>query len=308
MRRLKGAVGLSGIDRRVVLGALPGLWLVAGCGTKAVRREPPSSPAAPDLSRSFALLESRFGARLGVFARNTGTGRTIVYRQGERFALCSTYKTYAVAALLKARTLGGFGQVIPISTSDLVEGSPVTSTAVGSGMTISQLSAAAITKSDNTAANLLLKLLGGPQGVTAFARSIGDRITRLDRNEPSLNADAPGDPRDTTTPAALGTGYQALVLGDALAAPERSRLKSWLLATTTGTHRIRAGLPAGWTTGDKTGTGDHAALNDVAITWPGQGAPLVIAVLTDKPGSASAATGNEALLAQATALLVPALS
>jgi beta-lactamase class A len=253
-------------QRRTILTALLSLPIVAGCGPA----EP--APVTPgrqdDTTGRLADLERRYGVRLGVFGLNVATGRSIRHRQDERFAMCSTFKTYAAAALLKAHTE--------------LTNSPVTETKVDTGMTVSELCEAAIAKSDNAAGNQLLKLLGGPEAVTRFARSIGDTTTRLDRWEPELNRAMPGDERDTTTPAAIAGAYQALALGEALPVAERERLKSWLIASTTGNARIRAGLPHGWVTGDKTGSGDYATANDVAITWTDIGHPLVLAVLSDK--------------------------
>ena len=257
-------------------------------------------------------LERRYGARLGVFAANTGTGRTIRHRQDERFAMCSVFKTYLVAALLRSHPLGSgyFGQRVPFTRADLVLNSPVTGSRVEdgtaqAGMTVAELCEATITCSDNTAANLLLRLLGGPGEVTSFARSIGDPATRLDRWEPELNTAVPGDPRDTTTPAAIAAGYRALVLGDALPGPERQQLAAWLIANTTGGTRLRAGLPPEWAVGDKTGAGKFGTLNDVAIAWPPDGEPWVIAVLSDRP--AESASGDDALLAEAARAVVTAL-
>jgi beta-lactamase class A len=153
-------------------------------------------------------------------------------------------------------------------------------------MTLAQLCEAAITLSDNTAANLILASLGGPHGVTSFARSLGDALTRLDRTEPTLNEAAPGDPRDTTTPLSMLKDVEALVLGDALSAASRDRLTTWLLGNRTGDARLRAGVPGGWRCGDKTGTGNHGTANDVGVLWPPHGAPVIVsAYLTESTGS-----------------------
>jgi beta-lactamase class A len=176
---------------------------------------------------------------------------------------------------------------------------------VGTGMTVSALCEAAITKSDNTAGNQLLKLLGGPAAVTKFARSIGDNRTRLDRWETELNTALRGDDRDTTTPSAIGGGYRSLVLGKALKTPERAQLKSWLIANTTGATRIRAGLPAGWKTADKTGSGDFGSLNDIAITWTDRGDPIVISILSDK--AVADAKGDNAMLSDTAKVVSGAL-
>lgn len=278
-------------------GALASLLLLvplaAGCDSSSKSEATPSVSAtsgAKTDDTALRDLEQQRGARVGVFAVDTGSGRTFGYRQDERFAFDSTFKALACGALLHAHPLssGFFDQVQHFTKDELVANSPISNTRVDSGMTASELCHAAITVSDNTAGNQLLKLLGGPQALTAFLRSIGDQTTRMDRWEPDLNTNIPGDERDTSTPAALAADYRALVVGDALAAPERAQLTDWLLATSTGGERIRAGLPADWKTGDKTGTGDYGTANDIAVTWPtGNAAPLVVAVLTTKPDQAA---------------------
>ncbi|MGW4534258.1 class A beta-lactamase [Nocardia sp. NPDC004340] len=262
--------------------------LFAACGTdsksEATHNEPSTTSAPNDAA--LRALEEQHGARAGVFVIDTGTGKTVGYRQDERFTFNSTFKGLACGALLKMHPLasGFFDQVIHFGADKVVAGSPVTSTRVDTGMSVSELCDAAITRSDNTAGNQLLELLGGPQGLTQFLRLLGDDKTRSDRWEPELNTDIPGDERDTTTPAALAGDYRKLVVGNTLADPERKQLTAWLLANTTGDARIRAGLPADWKTGDKTGSGDYGTANDAAVTWPADGsAPLVIVVLTAKP-------------------------
>ncbi|QVI25377.1 class A beta-lactamase [Nocardia tengchongensis] len=265
--------------------------LLGACGTdsknEVAHRDSTTTPAATDALRS---LEQQHGARAGVFVIDTGTGRTVGYRQDERFTFNSTFKGLACGALLRAHPLqtGFFDQVIHFTADKLVSASPVTSTRVDTGMTVTELCDAAITRSDNTAGNQILELLGGPQALNDFLHGLGDQTTHMDRWEPDINTDIPGDDRDTSTPAALAEDYRRLVLGDVLAQPERTQLTAWLLANTTGDARIRAGLPADWKTGDKTGSGDYGTANDVAVTWPAGGAePLVIVVLTAKPDKAA---------------------
>ncbi|MGW2665380.1 class A beta-lactamase [Nocardia tengchongensis] len=265
--------------------------LLAACGSdtknEAAHGDSTTTPATADALRS---LEQQHGARAGVFVTDTGTGRTVGYRQDERFTFNSTFKGLACGALLRAHPLqtGFFDQVIHFTADKLVSASPVTSTRVDTGMTVTELCDAAITRSDNTAGNQILELLGGPPALNDFLRGLGDQTTHMDRWEPDINTNIPGDDRDTSTPAALAEDYRRLVLGDVLAQPERTRLTAWLLANTTGDARIRAGLPADWKTGDKTGSGDYGTANDVAVTWPAGGAaPLVIVVLTAKPDKAA---------------------
>jgi beta-lactamase class A len=281
-----------GNRRHALLAGLLGTVLVAGCSASDTTAAPPPSASAASSTSVSAVadpaplraLEERYDLRLGVYAVNVHTGATLSYREDEPFPMMSTFKPYAAAALLRLHPLDEafFGTVVEYTEDDIVVNSPVTSERVATGMSVADLCEAAITRSDNTAGNLLLRLLGGPQGLTAFARDIGDTRTRLDRWEPELNAADPADDRDTTTPAAIGEAYRSLVLGDVLGEPERERLNQWLLANTTGDERIRAGLPADWTVGDKTGSGAHGSANDVAVTWTPGGTPIVIAVLTTK--------------------------
>ena len=225
-------------------------------------------------------LESASGGRLGVCVLDTATGARHAYRGDERFPMCSTFKALAAAAVL-AQVDAGKEQLsrrISFDASALVTYSPVTEKHVDGGMTLAEICDAAVTLSDNTAGNLLLAALGGPAGLTAFLRSLGDQFTRLDRNEPTLNEALPDDPRDTTTPNAMASTLQALVLGTkALSAPSREQLTAWLIANKTGDTRLRAGFAKGWRIGDKTGTGARGTNNDVAVVWPPNKAPIVIA-------------------------------
>lgn len=292
------------VGRRAVLAALLAAP-VAACAPSA-QSTAPAPAAGPD--PALVELERRYDARLGLFARNTATGRTLAHRADERVAMCSTFKVYASAALLRAHGLAGgyFERVIRYDAGQLVENSPVTETRVGVGMTIGELCAAAVQHSDNTAANLLLRELGGPRGITDFARAIGDPVTRLDRWEVELNTAIPGDERDTSTPRALADGLQGLLLGDALGAPERERLTGWMLGNTTGDARIRAGVPREWRTADKTGGGSaYGVANDIAVTWTGAGTPIVISLLTGRPGEHDEA--DNALLADAARLVATRL-
>ena len=224
-------------------------------------------------------LERRHGGRLGVCILDTGTGQRIGHRADERFPMCSTFKFLAAAQVL-ARVDRGEEKLdrrIVYSKNDLVPYSPVTEKNVGAtGMTLAELCHATITVSDNTAGNLLLASFGGPAGLTAFARSLGDGVTRLDRWETELNEAIPGDPRDTTSPAAMVDDMRSLLLGDALSPGSRKQLAEWLFATTTGSKRIRGGLPTDWRAGDKTGTSDNGVTNDIAIVWPPGRAPLLV--------------------------------
>ncbi len=242
-----------------------------------------------------------------MYALNTADGSVIAHRGEERFPLCSTFKLVASAAILaqQMREPGLLAQRIKYNRAELVTYSPITEKHLEGGMTVAELCAAAIQYSDNTAGNMLIKLLGGPPAVTAFARIIGDTTFRLDRWETELNSAIPGDARDTTTPAAMAATLQKLVLGTTLAAPQRDQLQAWLRGNTTGATRIRAGVPAGWVVGDKTGGGDYGANNDVAVLWPPGRSPIVLALYMTQQEK-DAKPKNE-VLAEATRVVVGAM-
>jgi beta-lactamase class A len=227
----------------------------------------------------WRAIESGVAGRLGVAVLDTATGDLSGYRLDERFPMCSTFK-FLAAAMVLVRVDAGQERLerrIVVTREALLEWAPVTSRRVGgAGMTVAELCEAAITVSDNTAANLLLASAGGPPAVTAFARRIGDDVTRLDRTEPTLNEGTPGDPRDTSTPRAMARTLQAVLLGDALSAAGRARIVQWMTANTTGAKRLRAGVPSDWRVADKTGTGRLGTTNDVGVLWPPRRAPLVV--------------------------------
>ncbi len=276
------------------------------------------SPAPGNDSAIMRLraIESQSGGRLGVFAVDTGDGRTLAYRPRERFPMCSTFKALLVGAVLRRVDAGTehLDRRVAYGPNVLLAYAPVTRANVRHGfMTVRALCAAAIEVSDNTAANLLLATVGGPASVTAFARSLGDTATRLDRTEPTLNGALPGDPRDTTTPQAMADDLRAMLLGPALSRGSRAELTGWLAACRTGRMALRAGLPRTWQAGDKTGaggpgnaTGDSNTRNDIAILRPPRRRPiLVTAYLT---GSMLSAAGSNAALAAVARTVVAAFA
>ena len=232
-------------------------------------------------NKRLAEIEAREGGRLGVFVRDTGTGATIEHRADERFPMCSTFKLLAAAAALKRVDEGAerLDRKIAYGPSDLLEYAPIAKAHVAEGgMTLADLCAAAIDWSDNTAGNLVLQIDRRARRIHAFARSLGDEVTRLDRNEPTLNKSLPGDPRDTTSPRAMAADMQKVLVGDALSDASRRQLQTWLINDKVGDKRLRAGLPSSWRIGDKTGTGDRGSTNAVAIIWPPDRAPLIATV------------------------------
>lgn len=252
----------------------------AGCAASRPDAQVPTTPVAPS---RFAELEGRVGGKLGVAALDTGSGKRVEYRAAERFAMCSTFKLPLVAAVLQRVDAGQeeLQRRVAFDASAILDYAPVTKLHVEEGsMSVEALCEAAITVSDNTAANLLLPTVGGPAGLTERFRAWGDATSRLDRTEPLLNTAIAGDLRDTTTPSAMVSTLQLLLLGQVLSDASKQRLCDWLVATKTGLKRLRAGVPPQWRAGDKTGTGENGATNDVAIVWPPGRAPVLIAAYT----------------------------
>ena len=248
---------------------------------------------------ALAEIERNAGGRLGVAVSDAAGRMFAAHRGGERFPMVSTFKLLLVGATLSRVDAGteSLDRRIRFGRDDLVTYSPVTETRVGDGLTVGELCEATATLSDNTAANLLLQALGGPAGLTAWLRALSDGVTRLDRMEPALNEARPGDPRDTSSPLAFLETMHALTLGGALREASRDRLVGWMRANRTGGARLRAGVPAGWTVGDRTGGGGHGTSNVVGLLWPPDGSPprLVVAFLTE---SAADATARDAALAK----------
>ncbi len=244
------------LDRRTLLAAAPGL------------------AAWPALARELPLVleayERDTGGRIGLYAENLTNGAKITWRAQERFVMCSTFKA-SLAAFVLARVDRGrdrLERVIPYGLDDLLDYAPVAKQNLAEGaLSVADMCAAAVELSDNTCANLLLARVGGPSALTAFWRSTGDAVTRLDHNEPALNRSAPGDPQDTTTPAAMAGTLRRLVLGQVLSPGSRERLTGWMLNCKTGDNRLRAGLPKAWRVGDKTGNNGKDAAGDIAVAW-----------------------------------------
>ena len=276
------------LTRRAILGTA----LLAASGARAFAQNEARS------FHAFGVLERRFGGRLGVAVLDTETGLRKSHRADERFAMCSTFKFLAAAFVLARVDRGeeSLSRRVTYSADDLLSYAPKTRARIQSGMTVGELCEAAVTLSDNTAANLLLASFGGPVGLTRFMRANGDDVTRLHRTEPTLNEAAPGDPRDTTTPAAMLEALHKFVLGDALSAASRAQLTDWLINCRTGDARLRAGAPAGWRIGDKTGTGDHNTANDIAVCWPPGRAPVIVAAYYT--GSQASEAERDAVLAE----------
>lgn len=255
--------------------------------------------------KEFSQLEKKFDARLGVYAIDTGTNRTIAYRPNERFAFASTYKALAAGVLLQQNSTEKLNEVITYTKDDLMEYSPVTEKHVDTGMTLGQIAEAAVRSSDNTAGNILFNKIGGPKGYEKALRQMGDRVTMADRFETELNEAIPGDIRDTSTAKAIATNLKAFTVGNALPADKRKILTEWMKGNATGDKLIRSGVPTDWVVGDKSGAGSYGTRNDIAIVWPPNRAPIIIAILSSK--DEKEATYDNKLIADAAEVIVKAL-
>lgn len=256
--------------------------------------------AQMDAADQIAAIEARLGGRIGVAGLDTGSGNRIDNRAEERFPLCSTFKFLAAAAVLKRvdEKKDKLDRFVSYDAKDILEYAPVTKAHLkDGGMTLGALCAAVIEQSDNTAGNLLLEAIGGPVGLTNFARDLGDRVTTLDRKEPELNSAISGDDRDTTTPASMLGDIRQLLVGNTLSASSRQQLEEWLQANETGGAMIRAGIPTNWIVGDKTGRGANGVMNDVAIVHPPDRAPILLAIYC--VGSTASANDRAAAVAEA---------
>lgn len=257
------------LDRRTLLAAAP---VLAGWPAMAALAPAP-----------LAAYERATGGRIGVYAENLTTGAKLAWRADQRFVMCSTFKASLAALVLRRVDRGkeSLEPMIPYGAGDLQDYAPAAKQNLAKGaMSVAEMCKAAVELSDNTCANLLLARVGGPPALTAFWRSTGDAVTRLDHNEPLLNRSPPGDPHDTTTPAAMAGNLRRFVLGNVLSAESRERLTGWMLNCQTGNNRLRAGLPKGWRIGDKTGNNGKDAAGDIAVAWPASGGRLLICAYT----------------------------
>lgn len=286
------------MNRRKLLAGLTAVTVVPGCAT--------SSGPGTDTAARIRDVELRAGGRLGVCFLDTRSGSAISYRGDQRFGMCSTFKLPLAAVILAEAELGrlALDTFVTYNSADMVPYAPVTSLHLKhGGMTIGELAEAIQVNGDNPAANLLLETVDGPEGFTLRLREAGDQVTRLDRYEVALNFVPPGEIRDTTTPDAMARTVAHYVAGSGLNADSQALLKRWLIDTRTGLKRLRAGLPAHWVAGDKTGSGLASGMdnkyNDVAVVWPERGSPVVIAAYYEAPGEfAELRSVDEAVLAR----------
>lgn len=264
------------LTRRTVLRAGLAVPLAASAGLFATG----SAGASPSADPAVRELERTHDVTLGVSATNLATGARLAHRAGDRFPILSVFKSIAAAAVLRDLDEARLDHRVWFPPADILANSPITAEHVDTGITVAELCDAAIRFSDNAAGNLLLREIGGPRGLTAFARSIRDGATRLDRWELELNSAEPGDEQDTSTPAALARTFAGLLVGDLLRPADRRRLRSWMLANTTSGPRFRDALPDGWRLADKTGAGDYGTNNDAGVAWNPAGEPIVIVAMS----------------------------
>lgn len=278
--------------------------------TALTMAHPPRADArpAPDVVGYILEAELRHQARIGLYALDLKTHKTIAHRNHDRFAMCSSVKTYVAARVLQKAERGELALTdsVTVHGADIVPNSPVTETRVGRSIPVAELCAAALQKSDNAATNYLLKAVGGPPAITEFARSIGDNETRLDRWETELNSAIPGDVRDTSTPQALADGNRALLEGTALTPESRRQLIEWMVANSTSS--LRPGMPPQWILADKTGGGGYGSTNDVGLGFGPGAQQVVLSVMmrsaTDNPN----ADGFRPVMAEIAAVVMSALA
>ncbi|MGY1439957.1 class A beta-lactamase [Streptomyces reniochalinae] len=308
------------MKKRATLLAVPVLvaGVISGCGEERSTGAGSSAgaSAAPSASsgestparvtEALATLEKRHDRRLGLYMRDTGSGRTVEYHADERFGFCSTAKVLQAAALLEHADEAQLNRVITYERDDLEDHAPITRKHLDTGASVRALMKAALQYSDNTAANLLFEQLGGPAGLQRKMRGLGDRTSVFDRTEPDLNDTPPGTTHDTSTPRALAQDLRRFLLDDALAPDRRELLASWMRGNTTGDDLIRAGVPSGWKVADKTGSGlTYGTQNDIAVAWRPHGAPVIIALMSRGHDKDSAS--DKALMAEATKAALPGL-
>jgi beta-lactamase class A len=294
--------------RLLVTGAV--LTALTACGRPS--RQAPvllvDSPAAPTVEDQLAALEDRYNAKVGVYGRNLGSNRVLGYRDNDLFATCSAFKAYVAGAILMKDQRGELRLTEEVFIDPVFfvpVASPITEPNLGGWMTLSDLCAAAVRQSDNTATNLMLELLGGPGSITEFARSVGDDRTWMVRWEPELNSAIPGDPRDTSSPRAMGTGFANMLTGEVFDEEHRAQLHEWMSTIVTGDRRIRAGLPPGWTIADKTGSGDYGSANDLGVAFGPNGERLQLGVMTRTRSDDPQTPWTDALIADVTRVAVP---
>lgn len=291
--------------KKMFVGLFVAMLLLVGCSKE--NEVNGGEVKAEDVSSGkFAQLEEKYGAKLGVYAIDTGNEETVAYQEDERFAYASTFKALAGAVLLKENSISILDEKRMYTKEDLVTYSPITEKYVDEGMTLREIAKAAMQYSDNTAGNLLFAELGGPDQLEEALRAIGDDVTEMDRLETELNEATPGDTRDTSTPKALATNLRILGLTDELSEEKREIFQEWFKGNTTGDTLIKSGVPTDWIVGDKSGAASYGTRNDIAIVWPPNDEPIVIAILSNK--QEKEAEYDDQLIGEATEIVLETLT
>lgn len=255
-----------------------------------------------ELQKKLANLEKIANGKIGVYAINTNNNQIIAYRANERFPVQSTCKLIGIAGLLKSsnKNKNLLQEKIHYTKDDLIAWHPVTGRHLAEGMTLEELSEAAISYSDNAAMNLIMKKMGGPRFVTDYARAIGNQSFHIEHYEGNLNSN-PHDQHDTATPKDMAISVKKLTIGNALTQFQRAKLMTWLRNNTTGYQRIRAGVPLGWVVAEKTGSGDYGVANDIGVMWSPTCKPIVLAIYTVQ--HIPEAKGRSDIIASATQII-----
>ena len=192
----------------------------------------------------------------------------------------STFKTLACAKLLAdvEKELQSFDTSAVITKNAIITWSPVTEKLIGENISLKQACSATMIMSDNTAANIVLTGINGPEALTKFMRSIGDKVTRLDRIEPDLNEALDGDKRDTTTPNAIVKSLHSLLFGDVLSEPSKIQLKQWMIDNKVTGSLLRSVLPENWSIADRSGAGGYGSRGITAVVWSKMRSPIIISI------------------------------
>jgi beta-lactamase class A len=294
----------GGLDRRGLIAGGLGLGLGSAVGAAlgaCAPRDREEAPAQPDPDLILSDLETRHGGRLGFAALDVGSGRRVLWRAQERFPFCSTFKAFLAVATLERvqRDEERLDRAVRVTEADLIPHAPVTGAAVGRSLTLRELMQAAVEVSDNPAANILIREMGGIAVWRSWWPTFGDTTTVISRLEPDLNTALPNDPRDTCLPEQTLANIREMAFSDRLTPEHDALLHGWLTASPTGPKRIKAGAPEGWTVAHKTGTGANGTANDVAMLTPLSGSPVIVAAYFT--GAAGATDDQrDAVIAEAT--------
>ncbi|MFV0575049.1 MAG: class A beta-lactamase [Vibrio sp.] len=234
----------------------------------------------PLVDKQIQQVEQELSARVGVTILDVDSGKLWDHNGDQRFPLTSTFKTIACGKLLNDSEDGQLQltDTVKVRTVDLVTYSPVVEKYVGKQIELQNACQAAMYMSDNTAANIIIKAVGGTEAVTQFARTLGDKVTRLDRFEPELNQGKPNDERDTTTPNMISQDINALLFGSVLSEQSKQQLKEWMVNNQVTGNLLRSVLPDYWHIADRSGAGGYGSRSITAVVWTDNQSPVIISI------------------------------